>query len=45
MQAFSANKSDFIPLVETLALYFQIRDDYINLASATYMQNKSFCGA
>ena len=45
MQAFSENKADFIPLVETLALYFQIRDDYINLASASYMQNKSFCGA
>jgi len=45
MQAFSENKSNFIPLVESLALYFQIRDDYINLASASYMQNKSFCGS
>eukprot|EP01112_Ceratiomyxa_fruticulosa_P012036 TRINITY_DN3313_c0_g2_i1.p1 TRINITY_DN3313_c0_g2~~TRINITY_DN3313_c0_g2_i1.p1 ORF type:complete len:293 (-),score=54.31 TRINITY_DN3313_c0_g2_i1:145-1023(-) len=43
MQVFSASKSDFIPLVNYLGLYFQIRDDYINLQSSTYMVNKSFC--
>jgi len=43
MQAFSKNKMDFIPLVNYLGLYFQIRDDYINLQSEQYMQNKSFC--
>jgi geranylgeranyl diphosphate synthase, type III len=33
------------PLVcsNDLAAYFQIRDDYINLADAEYMKSKSFC--
>ena len=35
--------TDFTPLVNTLALYFQIRDDYVNLASHAYMKHKSFC--
>jgi len=43
MQVFSENKIDFIPLVNYLGLYFQIRDDYINLQSSQYMANKSFC--
>lgn len=45
MQAFATeNKStDFAPLVNNLALYFQIRDDYINLADEEYMKSKSFC--
>jgi len=43
MQAFSKNKMDFNPLVNYLGLYFQIRDDYMNLQSEQYMQNKSFC--
>merc|ERR1740121_2230155 len=43
MQAFSSNDTDFTPLVNLLALYFQIRDDYVNLASHAYMQHKSFC--
>eukprot|EP01114_Cavostelium_apophysatum_P019453 TRINITY_DN627_c0_g1_i1.p1 TRINITY_DN627_c0_g1~~TRINITY_DN627_c0_g1_i1.p1 ORF type:complete len:347 (-),score=65.76 TRINITY_DN627_c0_g1_i1:54-965(-) len=43
MQEFSENKSDFIPLVDYLGLLFQIRDDYINLRSEEYMENKSFC--
>lgn len=34
---------DFTSLVNNLALYFQIRDDYINLADAEYMKSKSFC--
>eukprot|EP01116_Phalansterium_solitarium_P015444 TRINITY_DN3412_c0_g1_i1.p1 TRINITY_DN3412_c0_g1~~TRINITY_DN3412_c0_g1_i1.p1 ORF type:complete len:323 (+),score=103.54 TRINITY_DN3412_c0_g1_i1:93-1061(+) len=42
MQAFSTNKTDFVPLVNYLGLYFQIRDDYINLQSEEYMKNKSF---
>jgi len=33
---------DFIPLVNLLGLYFQIRDDYINLKSEDYAKNKSF---
>jgi len=43
MQEFSNVKTDFLPLVDYLGLYFQIRDDYINLQSKEYMANKSFC--
>ncbi|CAM9285437.1 unnamed protein product, partial [Choristocarpus tenellus] len=43
MQAFSEDRRDFSPLLNKLALYFQIRDDLINLASDEYMKGKSFC--
>mmetsp|Transcript_25871 Transcript_25871/g.30614 ORF Transcript_25871/g.30614 Transcript_25871/m.30614 type:complete len:329 (+) Transcript_25871:72-1058(+) len=45
MQAFSEKSAntDFTPLVNKLALYFQIRDDLINLCSAEYMTSKSYC--
>ncbi|KAF0700282.1 Aste57867_9190 [Aphanomyces stellatus] len=43
MQAFSANTQNFVPLVNQLGLYFQIRDDYINLVDEAYMEGKSFC--
>ena len=43
MQAFSDCTSDFIPLVNLLGLYFQIRDDYINLVDTDYMEHKSYC--
>ncbi|RQM19119.1 hypothetical protein B5M09_007807, partial [Aphanomyces astaci] len=43
MQAFSTNDQDFVPLVNQLGLYFQIRDDYINLVDKAYMDGKSFC--
>lgn len=43
MQVFSSNKSDYYPLLDLLGLYFQIRDDYLNVSSVTYMQTKSFC--
>jgi geranylgeranyl diphosphate synthase type 3 len=36
-------RSDFVPLVNELGMFFQIRDDYINLNSDQYMLNKSFC--
>eukprot|EP01125_Pyxidicula_operculata_P017754 TRINITY_DN6259_c0_g1_i1.p1 TRINITY_DN6259_c0_g1~~TRINITY_DN6259_c0_g1_i1.p1 ORF type:complete len:301 (+),score=47.82 TRINITY_DN6259_c0_g1_i1:1-903(+) len=42
MQVFSQDKRDYIPLVNLLGLYFQIRDDYINLKSDDYQKNKSF---
>ncbi|XP_070544620.1 geranylgeranyl pyrophosphate synthase-like isoform X2 [Ptychodera flava] len=42
MQLFSENKSDMRPLWESLGLYFQIRDDYANLKSREYTENKSF---
>lgn len=43
MQPFSEDRRCFTPLLNQLALYFQIRDDLINLASAEYMKAKSFC--
>lgn len=45
MQAFATTnkEADYTTLVNNLALYFQIRDDYINLADEEYMKSKSFC--
>ncbi|XP_072354606.1 geranylgeranyl pyrophosphate synthase isoform X1 [Scyliorhinus torazame] len=42
MQLFSENKSDLKPLLDTLGLLFQIRDDYGNLLSSDYTANKGF---
>nr|XP_046257068.1 geranylgeranyl pyrophosphate synthase [Scatophagus argus] len=43
MQLFSDWKQDLKPLLDTLGLFFQIRDDYCNLSSHEYSENKSFC--
>jgi len=45
MQAFATEckSTDFAPLVNNLGLYFQIRDDLINLADEEYFKSKSFC--
>lgn len=43
MQLFSDWKQDLKPLLDTLGLFFQIRDDYANLSSKEYSENKSFC--
>ncbi|KAK3089041.1 hypothetical protein FSP39_000346 [Pinctada imbricata] len=43
MQLFSENKQDFKPLLDALGLFFQIRDDYANLKSKEYENNKSYC--
>jgi geranylgeranyl diphosphate synthase, type III len=43
MQLFSDNEKDFTKLTAILGLYFQIRDDYCNLNSKEYSENKSFC--
>lgn len=45
MKAFATRNQevDFTPLVNNLGLYFQIRDDLINLADEQYMKSKSFC--
>ncbi|XP_031157313.1 geranylgeranyl pyrophosphate synthase isoform X2 [Sander lucioperca] len=43
MQLFSGWKQDLKPLLDTLGLFFQIRDDYANLSSREYSENKSFC--
>ena len=45
MQAFASKSKDvdFSNLVNNLSLYFQIRDDYINIADKEYMKIKTFC--
>lgn len=45
LQAFATEHetTDFTALVNYLAMYFQIRDDFINLADIEYMKSKSFC--
>lgn len=35
--------TDFTKLVNDLAMYFQIRDDFINVSDEEYMKSKSFC--
>lgn len=42
MQVYSSNVADVYPLLDTLGLYFQIRDDYANLVSDEYTAHKSF---
>lgn len=43
MQLFSDWTRDLKPLLDALGLLFQIRDDYANLSSQEYSDNKSFC--
>ncbi|GHJ84276.1 hypothetical protein NliqN6_0678 [Naganishia liquefaciens] len=43
MMARSASDVDFVPLVNLISILFQIRDDYMNLASTEYGDNKGFC--
>jgi geranylgeranyl diphosphate synthase, type III len=47
MQCFATSpqmtQTDFVPLVNNLAIYFQIRDDYLNLCNDSYHKSKSFC--
>jgi len=43
MQCFSQNRKDYRRLINSLSVYFQVRDDLINLASSEYQRNKSFC--
>ena len=45
LQCFATTNKDvnYVPLVNNLGLYFQIRDDLINLADEEYMKSKSFC--
>lgn len=43
MQGESSSKSDYAPLVETLGILFQVRDDYQNLQSDIYSKNKGYC--
>ncbi|CAG2105550.1 unnamed protein product [Medioppia subpectinata] len=43
MQLFSADKRDYSQVISFLGTYFQIRDDYANLKSLEYEENKSYC--
>ena len=44
MQLFSAHyTNNFDKLCQLLSLFFQIRDDYCNLISKEYANNKSYC--
>lgn len=43
MKLFSNNKKDLTKLTSALGLFFQIRDDYLNLTSQEYTDNKTFC--
>ena len=45
LQAFATtgHNLDLSKLVNNLGIYFQIRDDFINLANDEYMKGKSFC--
>jgi len=42
MSVLSENKQDYIPLVNLLGLYYQIRDDQLNLLSDAFTKNKCF---
>lgn len=43
MQSFSQQTANYTPLLNLFALYFQIRDDLMNICSSSYMMSKSFC--
>eukprot|EP00300_Choanocystis_sp_HF-7_P028382 c33959_g1_i1.p1 GENE.c33959_g1_i1~~c33959_g1_i1.p1 ORF type:complete len:361 (+),score=79.25 c33959_g1_i1:139-1221(+) len=43
MQLFSSCQEDLMPLVNQLSLFYQIRDDYINLSDVSYQDKKGFC--
>ncbi|RIB01871.1 geranylgeranyl pyrophosphate synthase [Gigaspora rosea] len=43
MQLCSESKIDYVPLVDDIGIHFQIRDDYMNLQSKKYADNKGFC--
>ncbi|KAK3808751.1 MAG: geranylgeranyl pyrophosphate synthase [Benniella sp.] len=38
-----ACQEDYVPMVELIGIHFQIRDDYLNLESTQYSNNKGFC--
>jgi len=42
MMAKSSSDVDYVPLVNLFGVYFQIRDDYMNLQSSEYESNKGF---
>jgi geranylgeranyl diphosphate synthase type 3 len=42
MQLLASSPRDYVPLVDILGIHFQIRDDYMNLFSLRYEENKGF---
>ncbi|KAI8061274.1 geranylgeranyl pyrophosphate synthase [Thamnidium elegans] len=43
MQEASESKIDYTGLVSKIGIHFQVRDDYMNLQSKKYADNKGFC--
>lgn len=43
MMARSQSSADYVPLVNLVSIFFQIRDDYMNLQSTEYAGNKGYC--
>lgn len=44
LQALSPHESsDYVPLANMVGILFQVRDDYMNLASLQYCKEKGFC--
>ncbi|KAI7877344.1 geranylgeranyl pyrophosphate synthase [Lichtheimia hyalospora FSU 10163] len=43
MQAASTSTQDYTGLVSKIGIHFQVRDDYMNLQSQQYADNKGFC--
>jgi geranylgeranyl diphosphate synthase type 3 len=43
MSQYTDNNRDCVPLVNTIGVIFQIQDDYQNLSSPQYSQNKGLC--
>ncbi|CAO3623710.1 unnamed protein product [Cunninghamella echinulata] len=43
MQAASNSEIDYTHLVNIIGIFYQVRDDYMNLQSDQYSENKGFC--
>jgi len=43
MMCSSTSDVDYVPLINLIGVIFQIRDDYINLQSSEYSDNKGYC--
>ncbi|CAI7675804.1 unnamed protein product [Penicillium palitans] len=43
LQLESEREKDLVPIVHLLGIIFQIKDDYLNLWSEAYTENKGFC--
>lgn len=42
MQEAAQSQDNYIPIVNILGIHFQVRDDYLNLQSDTFKENKGF---